>query len=195
MGVIELSVFVMELERKILDAAKASTQGIDEGSFGRLFPDINPQEIVACLNALLVKGRITTFRDGKTLYFREVAEDEAVKFKGLGPDELTIYQLIEHSQNIGIWSKDLKTKSGLQTTHVSKILATLESRKLIKRVPSISGKNKKVYMLYNVEPSRDVTGGAWYSDQEFDSEFINVLYSHVLHYVTEKVRCVLRHVI
>uniref|UniRef100_A0A224YV40 DNA-directed RNA polymerase III subunit RPC6 n=1 Tax=Rhipicephalus zambeziensis TaxID=60191 RepID=A0A224YV40_9ACAR len=30
-------------------------------------------------------------------------------------------------------------------------------------------------MLYNLEPDRSVTGGAWYSEQEFESEFVEVL--------------------
>ena len=35
---------------------------------------------------------------------------------------------------------------------------------------------KKLYMLYNLEPDRSITGGAWYSqDQEYDSEFVDML--------------------
>lgn len=30
-------------------------------------------------------------------------------------------------------------------------------------------------MLYNLEPDRSLTGGAWYSDQDFESEFVDVL--------------------
>lgn len=30
-------------------------------------------------------------------------------------------------------------------------------------------------MLYELEPDRSVTGGAWYSGQEFESEFVEIL--------------------
>lgn len=30
-------------------------------------------------------------------------------------------------------------------------------------------------MLYNLEPDRTLTGGAWYQDQEFESEFVEIL--------------------
>lgn len=30
-------------------------------------------------------------------------------------------------------------------------------------------------MLYNLEPDRSITGGAWYQDQDFESEFVDVL--------------------
>lgn len=34
---------------------------------------------------------------------------------------------------------------------------------------------KKVYMLYNLEPDRSISGGAWYQDQDFESEFVEIL--------------------
>ena len=30
-------------------------------------------------------------------------------------------------------------------------------------------------MLFELEPSREITGGAWYTEHEYDSEFIGVL--------------------
>lgn len=34
---------------------------------------------------------------------------------------------------------------------------------------------KKVYMLYSLEPDRSVTGGSWYTEQDFDSEFVDLI--------------------
>ena len=31
------------------------------------------------------------------------------------------------------------------------------------------------FRLYNLEPDQSVTGGAWYSDQDFESEFVEIL--------------------
>lgn len=39
----------------------------------------------------------------------------------------------------------------------------------------IQAAKKKVYMLYNLEPHRSVTGGAWYQDQDFEAEFVDIL--------------------
>jgi len=39
----------------------------------------------------------------------------------------------------------------------------------------VNATKKRVYMLYNLEPDRSVTGGAWYSDQDFESEFVEIL--------------------
>ena len=30
-------------------------------------------------------------------------------------------------------------------------------------------------MMYDLQPDRSITGGSWYSDNEFESEFVEVL--------------------
>lgn len=56
----------------------------------------------------------------------------------------------------------MKFHSNLQQPVITKILKALESRKLVKSVKSVTGGNRKVYMLYELEPSRELTGGAWW---------------------------------
>jgi hypothetical protein len=46
---------------------------------------------------------------------------------------------------------------------------------------------KKVYMLYDVEPAQSVTGGAWYSDQDFESEFVEVLNQQCFKFLEQRV--------
>ena len=45
---------------------------------------------------------------------------------------------------------------------------------------------KKVYMLYNLEPDRSITGGAWYSGQDFESEFVEVLNQQCFKFLQQK---------
>ena len=44
---------------------------------------------------------------------------------------------------------------------VTKILKILEQRGLVKNVKSVQHANRKVYMLAELEPAREITGGAW----------------------------------
>ena len=44
---------------------------------------------------------------------------------------------------------------------INKCLKALEHRKLVKAVKSVANGNRKVYMLFELEPSREITGGAW----------------------------------
>ena len=43
-------------------------------------------------------------------------------------------------------------------------------------------------MLYDLTPHESVTGGAWYSDQDFESEFVQVLNQQCLKFLEQKVR-------
>lgn len=52
----------------------------------------------------------------------------------------------------------------------------------------VQASKKKVYMLYNLQPDRSVTGGAWYSDQDFESEFVEVLNQQCFKFLQSKVR-------
>lgn len=42
-------------------------------------------------------------------------------------------------------------------------------------------------MLYDVEPAQSVTGGAWYSDQDFESEFVEVLNQQCFKFLEQRV--------
>ena len=46
---------------------------------------------------------------------------------------------------------------------------------------------KKVYMLHSLDPDRSVTGGAWYSDHDFESEFVEVLNQQCFKYLEQRV--------
>ncbi|KAK1875867.1 DNA-directed RNA polymerase III subunit RPC6 [Dissostichus eleginoides] len=106
--------------------------------------------------------------------------------KGSDNQEKLVYQVIEDAGNKGIWSRDIRFKSNLPLTEVNKILKNLESKKLIKAVKSVAASKKKVYMLYNIQPDRSVTGGAWYSDQDFESEFVEVLNQQCFKFLQSK---------
>ena len=61
----------------------------------------------------------------------------------------------------GLWTKDMKHKTNLQQTQVTKILKQLESRNLVKAIKPVNQPSKKFYMLFDLEPAREITGGAW----------------------------------
>ena len=75
----------------------------------------------------------------------------------------------------GIWTRDIKTATNIPQMTLTKTLKILEQRSLIKSVRSVVSKSKKLYVLFDVVPAKSVTGGPWYSDQEFDHEFVSEL--------------------
>ena len=77
-------------------------------------------------------------------------------------------------------------KTNVKSTALNKTLKNLETKKLIKSVTSVNASKKKVYMLFDLEPDRSITGGAWYSGKEFESEFVEILNEQCYHYLCEK---------
>eukprot|EP00955_Chlamydomonas_euryale_P001120 12978-Chlamydomonas_euryale.AAC.4 len=83
------------------------------------------------------------------------------RFRNLTAEELMLYQVIKSAGNTGLWTKDMRSKTNLAQPHITKILKTLENRKLVKAVKSVNNPSRKVFMLYELDPSRELTGGAW----------------------------------
>ena len=90
----------------------------------------------------------------------------------------------------GIWTKHIKAKTELHQTVIDRCLKSLTQKKLVKcisgsvqvRSPSFTPHShniegnpqhptSKIYMLFHLEPSTEMTGGPWYTDKELDTEF------------------------
>jgi len=89
---------------------------------------------------------------------------------------------------VGIWTKHLKTKTELHQTVLNRCLKSLEQKGYIKPIKSVKFPTRKMFMLSHLEPSVEVTGGPWYTDQEFDTVFIKALLTTCLRFITERVR-------
>jgi hypothetical protein len=61
----------------------------------------------------------------------------------------------------GVWTKDLKIRTNLGQQQLSKIFKALEARGLIKSIKAVTNPTRKLVMLAELEPSKEVTGGAW----------------------------------
>eukprot|EP00188_Purpureofilum_apyrenoidigerum_P005721 Plantae.Rhodophyta-Purpureofilum_apyrenoidigerum.ctg7768.p1 GENE.Plantae.Rhodophyta-Purpureofilum_apyrenoidigerum.ctg7768~~Plantae.Rhodophyta-Purpureofilum_apyrenoidigerum.ctg7768.p1 ORF type:complete len:292 (-),score=55.47 Plantae.Rhodophyta-Purpureofilum_apyrenoidigerum.ctg7768:358-1233(-) len=178
------------VERAILEVIrKRGQQGLtDEEIQERVTAAQDKTLRINAYNALLKKGKVKLLKrtsDGKILY--TVASPAASKLTGLTINENALYQLIEKSQNKGIWSRDLKMMLNIPKKQWEEAIKTLETRKLVKTVQSASQRNKKIYMLYELQPGQELTGGPWYNEQnEYDLTFINVICRQIKNLVDSK---------
>eukprot|EP00250_Pteridium_aquilinum_P028806 c3786_g1_i1 orf=667-1548(-) len=170
---------------RILDLLQASPDGLSQEGLNEKLGSIDNAGAQA-LNMLLSKRQVQIFQQGSTHIYKLQPKEEAGKFKGLTPDDMLVFQVIQQSANMGIWTKDMKRSTNLQQPQVAKAIKNLEARNLIKAVKSIASKGKKVYMLAELKPSKELTGGAWYTDQVFDSEFINVMKQQCVQFVLKQ---------
>ena len=175
--------------------ASGEANGVREQDLATMLHGVmSVNERAEAINALLSERKIEIFKRGDSLVYARVREERAAKFKGLSTEDMLVYQIIQHAGNAGMWTKELKQRSNLPVPQITKIFKTLEARKLIKAVKHVTQQNRKVYMLYELEPSREITGGAWYTEGTHDFEFINVLREQCVKFIYSRDRVTLSEV-
>jgi DNA-directed RNA polymerase III subunit RPC6 len=165
-------------------------KGISNSVLKEYFGDKDYVALAPVINELIGQSRLTMSKidtnsatsnaNSTELFYQLVSNEVAQQFHGLDVSARMVYQVIERAGNMGIWTKDIRIQTNIQQQALNKTFKALESRQLIKPVKSVAAKSKKLYMAYNLIPSKELTGGVWYSDLEFDHEFISELRSFVL---------------
>lgn len=176
-------------EQRVLEIIRSSgNKGVSDDDLIKACPVFTIDERVDVVNKLITSNAITLHKVKDTLRYKYKGPTPAV---ALGPDacnteELVVFNLIRDSGRKGIWIRDVRIKSNLGLPRLKKILKSLETKKAIKAVKSVAASRKIVYMLYDLEPDSSITGGAWYSNQEFESEFITILTKHSYKFLEAK---------
>lgn len=120
---------------------------------------------------------------GNQLRYRAAGAREQ-RARGLGAEEVMVLQHIQRAGSAGAWTRDLKARTNLGQPQITKILKALEARGLTKAVKSVANPSRKLVMLAELEPSKEVTGGAWYTaSQQFDAGFIDAVRGALLRYL------------
>ena len=108
-----------------------------------------------------------------------------LRLRSLDQDELAVYNAVFAAGRAGLWHRSIQGKSNVLKADVERCIKSLEGKKLIKIVHVKSSK-KKMYMLYWLQPSVDVTGGAWFTDGVLDSPFIFALSKFLEMHISKK---------
>ena len=103
----------------------------------------------------------------------------------------------------GIWTKHLKSTE-LHQSIITRVLKSLEKKGLIKSIKSVKVRpfstivtlysqqsqhpTRKIYILANLQPSVEVSGGPWYNNSEFETEFVQTLCNACLNFIQKRVR-------
>ncbi|OZJ02059.1 hypothetical protein BZG36_04965 [Bifiguratus adelaidae] len=142
--------------------------------------------ITDVINSLSRKGLLAIEVMGKENVFKAVKVEEASKTAGMDPDVKLVYQTIKNAENEGIWLKHIKTKTNLHQQVVIRCVKQLEQRQLVKAVKNVKFPTRKTYMLFELTPSVELTGGAWYTDQTLDEQFIKAIMDVCHRYIADK---------
>ncbi|MEW5309845.1 MAG: hypothetical protein WDW38_001696 [Sanguina aurantia] len=179
------------MEEALLTAIRKYPEGATNEQLAQELPQFSAQSRVDALNKLAAARKLQVFTGNNTLTYKETKAEEVAKLKGLTSEELMLYQFIKQAANTGMWTKDMKMRSNLAQAQITKILKNLEARRLVKGVKNVNNPSRKLFMLYELEPSRELTGGAWYTENQFDAEFIGVLQEACYKFIVRNADCTL----
>ncbi|KAH8998046.1 RNA polymerase Rpc34 subunit-domain-containing protein [Lactarius akahatsu] len=173
------------LETRLHQSALQAGRSLSQKEIDALVPD--PHARTSAINFLLAAGLLKLMRDANgTLSYRAVQRNELETKKGLSGEENMVLGHIQAAANQGIWTKHLKAKTELHQTVIDRCLKSLVQKQLIKSVKGVKYPTRKIYMMAHLEPSVELTGGPWYTDNELDTEFIKLLCSACLRFVRDR---------
>ncbi|EPQ51929.1 hypothetical protein GLOTRDRAFT_123048 [Gloeophyllum trabeum ATCC 11539] len=174
------------LERKLHQAAVGSANHtLSQKEVDALAPDASAR--VSAINFLLGTGMLRLMKDGKgNNVYRAVLKKELEVKKDMSGEEAMVLGHIQAAGNEGIWTKHIKAKTELHQTVLDRCLKSLVQKHLIKAVKSVKYPTRKIYMLAHLEPSVELTGGPWYTDNELDTEFIKLLCTACLRFIRDR---------
>jgi DNA-directed RNA polymerase III subunit RPC6 len=172
------------LQEQMLELLKKNPDGINQSHMIKSVDGASYELIGMTLNSLIQQNRIIVSEsDGETI-FKYRSEREAAKFRDLTYEDHNIYEMIITTGNNGISSGELKQRTKYNTQILNKILKKLEKKCLVKSLKPVNSKcNKKFWLSYDIEPSQEITGGIWCSNQVFDKDLISTITDKCLHYV------------
>ncbi|KAI0057324.1 hypothetical protein BV25DRAFT_1995044 [Artomyces pyxidatus] len=180
-----------KLETKLHQAVLHSSKPLLQKDIDALAPD--PPTRTAAVNFLLGSGMIKLMKDSAgQLSYRAVLKEEMDIKKGMSGEENMVLSHIQAVGNQGIWTKHLKAKTELHQTVIDRCLKSLTQKQLIKSVKGVKYPTRKIYMMAHLEPSVELTGGPWYTDNELDTEFIKLLCTACLRFIKDRVGFLLR---
>lgn len=101
-------------------------------------------------------------------------------------EERAVYNIIRGKKEMGIWQGDIKRETNIPDSMLKKSIKLLISKTLIKEVVNIQNKSKKVLMAMEFEPSKEITGGEWYTEGRLDTQLIDALSDVCLKLISRK---------
>ncbi|KAL3479042.1 RNA polymerase Rpc34 [Aspergillus californicus] len=136
----------------------------------------------------LVDQKLFRLHQGKNerLAWKLINREDAEKLQNLSPDESLVYNVIHSTGRSGIWVRAIVKRTNLHKSILDRCLKSLEGKNYIKSVHNVKFPSRKMYMLYGLAPSEDVTGGAWFTDGVLDENFINVVSGFIEFTVSRK---------
>jgi DNA-directed RNA polymerase III subunit RPC6 len=184
--------YLDKIKNEVFNLVQAYDNGLTESELSRTMHNTSSEMRMNAINALANDGKIQLCKQGSNLVYRVIDSKSTYNHSALqghsniSIEERAVFRVVESAGSKGIWNREIRNQTKLPLNQMSKVLKNLETKKLIKAVKSVTASKKKLYMLYGLEPDKSVTGGAWYSGTEFESEYVQVLHEQCYQFVKRR---------
>lgn len=168
---------------RLIAVIRTRPKGISDEDLRNEMPDLKPRQRAEIINKFLSQGQIELFNKQGVLFYR--FKDSTKLVKGSTNEERIIYKIVEEAGNEGIGIGDIRNKTNLKNAQLQKVLKNFEAKQFIKAVKCVTN-NKKVYMLYHLEPDTSITGSVWYQDNDIETEFVAILSEQCYQFLEQK---------
>ncbi|ORX38930.1 RNA polymerase Rpc34 subunit-domain-containing protein [Kockovaella imperatae] len=171
-----LSTSDQQVWKKVLSA---KGQSMTQAQIEQSLPGMPRKEVQSSVTQLMAVKllRSETSKEGGAPLFHAVQPKDAKKKQALTSDQNMVLKMVSQAGRRGIAQKTLRVQIGadtIPTTILRKTLDSLEKSGHIASFKSIHQPTVSLYILPNVKPAEDLTGGVWYDGQkEYDAEFVN----------------------
>ena len=105
------------------------------------------------------------------------------RYRNFSTEEALIFSYVESASREGIWTRQIRAKTNLHPTVLNRYLKNLEKKRMIKATTNAKYPSRKTYILYNLVPSEEISGGCFYTDGKLDDEFIAALQKFAEHVI------------
>lgn len=170
-----------ELQERIL--TRLSTGGRDAVPSDVLQQELgaDAKETASALRALLENRRVTLRRGGAgdTRTYLSLSNDLSENFS-------LVLDAIRASGCTGVDQAQLASKLRLPKSEILKAIHALLAQKHIQERRSFTNRAKRIYLLFHLKPSSQVTGGTLYCGEELDTPFVDELRRRMVALVTHK---------
>ncbi|KAI4290878.1 DNA-directed RNA polymerase III subunit RPC6 [Pancytospora philotis] len=163
----DLQIFHRQPMGDVLEYLLEREDGATEEELCGAFAKLTKLELATVLNGLLKSNQIEIVKTSEKIYYKAV-RSRTTDYEGM------IIALLGQIGSNGMWLRDIKLKTNIPHNLILKILRNLETARKIKSVKSVKN-NRKMYLLYDLKPDEEVTGGVWFNNNDVDLVFVNKL--------------------
>ena len=140
---VKMETDAVSVEAQIIELVTSFPQGVGDKVLIANMPYVDPKARAQAINKLLVEEKIDLFKSSDGLLYRLKSPSKAASISG-DQEEKIVFRIIENAGNLGSWIRDIRAKSNLGQTQLTKVLKSLEAKRLIKAVKSVNATKKKV---------------------------------------------------